>query len=162
MRRTATWLVNLAVGLWISAAVTAGADPAQHAHDDLPAGPIRDRHDLMEGIGKQAEAINNALKAGATGGHVATIETAAKAMAADAKKIPALFPPGSTDPKSRALPAIWENWKTFEEGADSLEKSANALATSAASGDTKDLKEKARQVFSTCKSCHDQFRKPKE
>lgn len=159
MGRTATWLVSLAMGpLMIS--VAALADPTQHAHDDLPPGPIRDRHRLMEGIGQRAEQINNALKAGATGSQVTTIEQAAKAMAGDAQKIPALFPPGSTDSKSRALPAIWQKWSTFEAGATNLEKNATALAASASSGDTRDLKEKARQVFSTCKSCHDQFRKP--
>jgi cytochrome c556 len=156
MRSTATWLVGL------SLVIILALGPAVADHEDLPPGPIRDRHLLMEDIGKQAEQINDALKAGAAGEQAATIETAAKALAADALQITALFPTGSLDPKSRALPAIWENWKTFEEGASSLAKSASALASSAASGDTKDIKEKARQVFSVCKSCHDQFRRPKE
>lgn len=160
MRSTTNWRVCLAVGLLLSIAAPVPAD--QHEHDDLPAGPIRDRHALMEGIGEQAETINDAIKAGATGGQVAAIENAANALAADARKIPGRFPKGSTDPKSRALPVIWEHWSTFEKGAAELDTQASALAVAAASGDTKNLKAKARQVFSVCKSCHDQFRKPEE
>ena len=49
-----------------AAVLVAWALNAASAHDasDLPAGPIRDRHELMEGIGKNAKIINEALKKG--------------------------------------------------------------------------------------------------
>jgi cytochrome c556 len=131
-------------------------------HDKLPAGPIRDRHELMENIGEQAENINNAFNVGVEGFDEAIIQRAAQEIAVDAHKIPSLFPKGSTDPNSRALPAIWDNWSKFEGLAKQLEDQAQSLSLAAASEDDENLPEKSKKMFGTCKTCHDQFRKPKE
>jgi cytochrome c556 len=138
------------------------AVPADDDHDDLPAGPIRERHELMEAIGDSAEDINNAFNMGSEGFDVAVIQREAGQIAMNAHRIPSLFPKGSTDPKSRALPAIWENWDKFVALAKDLETSAQSLSDAARSGDDENLKEKSQKVFANCKSCHDQFRKPEE
>ena len=136
-----------------------GAAGIAYAHmkqEDLPAGPIRDRHELMEGIGKNAKAIGDALKRGK---HDPIAEAADKISAA-ASKIPALFPKGSTDPKSRAMPAIWEHWDKFEGLTKELGARASELAAAARSGG--DVGGAAKKMFGNCKSCHDDFRKPEE
>jgi cytochrome c556 len=120
--------------------------------EELPAGSIRDRHELMEGIGKNAKVIGDALKAGNT----APVAGAADRIEADAGKIAALFPPGSTSPKSRARAEIWQNWPRFESDAKQLQTNAAALAAAARAGG--DVRAAARNLFDTCKSCHDQFR----
>ena len=162
MRNTARWLANVSIGVL---ACTAGAlQAAEHKHDHskLPPGPIRDRHELMEGQGQQAQNINEAFNIGAEGFDVAIVQRAAQAIAASAHQIPSLFPKGSTDPNSRALPAIWENgnWDKFQQLAKQLEDQANSLSNAAASGDDENLQPKAKKMFATCKACHDQFRKP--
>ncbi|MGD9763834.1 MAG: cytochrome c [Candidatus Binatia bacterium] len=153
-------LRHVCIAVCIAAPMAAGAGDV--SHHDLPAGPIRDRHELMEDIGKQAKAINDALKAGATGENAKQIQAAATAIAADAPKIAPLFPSGSTHPKSRALPAIWSDWGAFDQSAKELETSATALATAAGSGDAAAIKAKSREMFTTCKTCHDHCRQPDE
>src|SRR5262245_32378560 len=96
------------------------ACPVARAHEPshaIPAGPIRERHELMEGIGKNAKIIGDALKAG----NETPVAAAAEKIQASAAKIPGLFPQGSTDPKSRAKPEIWTNWAKFEESAKKLQ-----------------------------------------
>jgi cytochrome c556 len=124
--------------------------------DELPAGPIRDRHELMEGIGKNAKVIGDALKAGNT----APVAGAAVKIEGAAEKIPALFPAGSTNPKSRAKAEIWQQWPKFEAGAQQLQRNAAVLAGAAKDGT--DVHAAAHNLFDTCKSCHDQFRMPEK
>ncbi len=148
------WMIGAAV-------VIMGAANLAVAHDakDLPPGPIRDRHELMEKIGKNAKIIGDALKAGQMGPE-SGIGPAAMEISTSAAKIPALFPKGSTDPKSRAKPEIWTNWKKFEESAKLLEARAGEVANEAAAGGN--IPVKAQEMFSTCKTCHDDFRKPEK
>jgi cytochrome c556 len=162
MRSTARWLAIVSIGLlaFTPSVVRSG----EHKHDlsKLPAGPIRDRHELMEGLGQQAENINNAFSIGAEGFDTSIIQQAGTAISMAAHQIPSLFPKGSTDPNSRALPAIWTNWDKFEELAKQLEHQGMSLSNAAGAEDDENLKEKANKMFATCKSCHDQFRKPKD
>ena len=123
---------------------------------DLPAGPIHDRHQLMEEIGKNAKAIGEAGKAGKPQD---AVEPAAKIQEA-AKKIPDLFPKGSTHPESRAKPEIWDNWERFVELSKGLETTAGDVVTAAKTGG--DLGAATGPLFLNCKTCHEAFRKPDE
>ncbi len=160
MRTTAKWLTILAIGATTAYPIVRTA--YGHDKDDLPAGPIRDRHWLMEDMGDQAENINEAFDLGSEGFDTEVIARAAGAIAMNAHRIPALYPKGSTDPKSRALPAIWDNWDKFTQLAKDLETQAQSLSQAASSEDDEDLKTKSQKLFGTCKSCHDQFRKPEK
>ncbi len=162
MRSTARRLAILSICVVVFSPGVVPGDEHKHEHSKLPPGPIRDRHELMEAQGDQAENINNAFNLGAEGFDVAVIQRAAQAIAMSAHQIPSLFPKGSTDPNSRALPAIWENWDKFEQLAKQLEEQATSLSNAAAAGDDENLQEKSKKLFATCKSCHDQFRRPKE
>ncbi len=148
----AGWIVGGVASVIVYALAVAGAEHAEK----LPPGPIRDRHELMEGIGKNAKIIGEALKIS----KFDPVAGAAEKIQAAAPKITALFPPGSTDPKSRAKPEIWTNWTKFEENAKQLETNAGALAAAAKSGDN--VPGKIKMMFDTCKSCHDQFRVPEK
>jgi len=134
-----------------------------HDHDKLPPGPIRDRHELMKSMGEEAKNINDAFNIGSEGFDASIIQRSANAIALKAHQIPSLFPPGSTDPNSRALPAIWEtgNWDKFVHNAKELEDEATKLSSSASEDDT-DLPAKSKKLFAICKSCHDQFRAPEK
>ncbi|HYB99050.1 MAG TPA: cytochrome c [Candidatus Limnocylindrales bacterium] len=134
----------------MSAAVANGAD------SKLPAGPIHDRHELMERIGGNAKIIGDAMKAG----DLSPVPAAADKIKEDAAKALPLFPEGSTHESSRALPAIWEQWPKFEASMKDLEDKAGKLAEAARSGG--DVGAASKAMFGNCKSCHDQFRKPDE
>lgn len=124
--------------------------------DKLPAGPIRDRHQLMEGIGKSSKIIGTALKSG----KLDPVADAASKIQADAGKVVALFPKGSTDPNSRAKDEIWTHWDKFEAINKEFEAKAGELAAAAKSGG--DVPAAADAMFAKCKACHDDFRKPDE
>lgn len=162
MRSTARWLANVSICVLACTAGVVQAAEHKHDHSKLPPGPIRDRHELMETQGQQAQDINEAFSMGAEGFDVAMIGRTAQAIALSAHQIPSLFPKGSTDPHSRALPAIWENanWDKFQQLAKQLEDQATSLSNAASAGDDENLQEKANKMFATCKACHDQFRKP--
>ena len=137
--------------------IIVGSVAASFAHKvDLPAGPIRDRHELMEGIGKNAKTIGDGMKSG----NFAPVGPAAEKIQADAAKVDALFPPGSTDPKSRAKPEIWANWPKFQAGTKELATTAGALAAAAQAGSG--VPQAAQKMFDSCKGCHEQFRVPEK
>ncbi|HXQ20553.1 MAG TPA: cytochrome c [Candidatus Acidoferrales bacterium] len=145
-------LVVLSVFLTIGAARVGRA----HEGDDLPAGPIRDRHELMHGIGDNAKVINDAVKAH----DFSPVAGAAEKIEAATAKILPLFPQGSTDPKSRAKPEIWTQWPKFEEGVKQLQTAAAALSTAAKNNG--DVPGATKTLFGACKSCHDPFRVPEK
>lgn len=150
MRKTTTRLVFAATLTFTGLAY------AHAAGKELPAGPIHDRHELMEQVGDHAEIIGKALKSGAHD----PIAGAAKSIQADAAKVLALFPKDSTHPASRAKDEIWSDWAKFEQTNKDMESKAGALAAAAGSGG--DVGQAAKEMFATCKSCHDAFRKPEE
>ncbi|GIW45934.1 MAG: cytochrome c [Candidatus Binatia bacterium] len=129
------------------------------AHDSkepLPEGPIRERHELMERVGKQAKVIGDALKAG----KLDPVGPAAEKIAAEAGKALPLFPEGSTHPRSRAKAEIWQQWDEFEKLMRQLEADAKATAEAAQGGG--DVRAAANKMFGNCKSCHDRFRLPEK
>lgn len=133
-----------------------GLAAAHAAEKELPAGPVRDRHDLMEHVGKNAKTIGDALKSG----QHAPITDAARAIQADSAKVLALFPKGSAHPDSRAKDEIWSDWAKFEQANKDMDAKAGALAAAAESGG--DVGAAGKAMFGTCKSCHDSFRRPDE
>ena len=129
------------------------------AHADehkLPAGPIHDRHELMEGVGDDAEAIGKALKAGKTADAAAPAER----IAGSVEKFLTLFPAGSEHADSRAKPEIWTKRAEFDRLGKELVTTATALAAAAKSGG--DVKAASGAMFKNCKACHTEFRKPDE
>jgi cytochrome c556 len=146
---------RLAAGL-LGGALTASLALAHGAGHELPEGPIRERHDLMEDIGKNSKKIGGAMKAGSLEG----VPEAADAIKAAAGRIPSLFPEGSVHEKSRAKPEIWQSWNDFKRFSAELEESAGSLAVAARSGLSVEAASQA--MFTNCKSCHDRFRTPEE
>jgi len=143
--------------LALAALLATGAASASDDHDkELPAGPIRDRHELMEKVGDDAKAIGAATKAGKPADAVKPAQDIAAAL----EKAPSLFPPGSESPLSRAKPEVWSNKKKFDELAAEGRAKALALAEAAKSGG--DLKAASGAMFQKCKACHDEFRVPEE
>ena len=148
-------LVASAIVATMAASASAWAQPAAKSDEHaLPAGPIHDRHEIMEGMGLSAKAIGAALKSGKPA-------DAAKPAEDIAGKVDAflrLFPDGSTGHGSRAKPAIWAERAKFDSLGAGLKVKATAVADAAKSGG--DVKAASNAMFGNCKSCHDQFREP--
>lgn len=140
----------------LSALVVAVPGVGHADEKELPAGPIHDRHELMEDIGKNAKTIGDALKSG----NLEPVAKAAEDIHADATKACTLFPKGSEHEASRAKPEIWQKWDEFERLCKELGTTSAELAAVAKAGG--DVKTAANAMFGNCKSCHDDFRKPEE
>lgn len=144
------WQLSLAL------AVLALSVPASAHEDDLPEGPIRERHELMEKIGDNAKKIGQAMKAGRTD----EIAEPARELRDAAPKIDALFPEGSTHPKSRALDAIWKDWTGWQRDSKEFQEASAALVTAAET--QTDLQLAVKRLFDSCKGCHEAFRAPED
>lgn len=143
--------------LCAAALTVAVAVPAAASDADLPAGPIHDRHELMEEIGANAKKIGDAMKSGARD----QVAAPARAIRDAAAKVLPLFPEGSLHPKSRALDTIWKDWVGYEKSNKEFEDAAAALVVAAESGSA-ELPQAVKRMFDSCKSCHEAFRAPEE
>ncbi len=144
-----TILVPFLFLVWVAAPVAAD-------DEELPEGPIRDRHELMEEIGANAKKIGNAMKVGATD----EILEPAQALQEAAPKVLDLFPKGSQHPRSRALAAIWADWTQFERANARFEAAAGGLVAAAENGGP--FPPAVKKLFDSCKGCHESFREPED
>ena len=118
---------------------------------------VAERQKVMKANGAAWKNVQDKVKAGNIAGAAEDADT----MAQNAKRIPALFPPGSLEGKTAAKPEIWQKWPEFEASAKNFEmeavklrdtaKTNNAAATQAL---VKDFGRKA------CGTCHQPFRVP--
>lgn len=125
------------------------------------AATVKERQAVMKEIGGKTGAINAFIKEGK--GTAADVEAAAKAIAADAGKIPSLFPEGSgldkiKDPLTGAKPEIWTDRAKFEAAAKTLADEAAKLGDVAKSGNKDEIAAQFGKVGATCGTCHTSFR----
>ena len=83
--------------------------------------------------------------------------TAQQALKTHMKDIPDLFHDPQSDPKSEALPLIWETWGDFERKGTNAYLAVSALDTQSLEG----LRGTLLRVGNTCLDCHQTYRKEK-
>jgi cytochrome c556 len=147
----------------------AGCDGPQTAPDsstsasDAPVDAdviVKKRKANFKDIGKANKVAKAALES--TPPDFATAASAAASIKDDAGKIVGLFPEGTgpdANPKTEALPVIWQKNGEFKAAAAKLASAADELKTAA---DAKDLAATAKamgDIGGACKGCHEQFRK---
>ena len=75
-------------------------------------------------------------------------------------KLPwAAFTEGSDKGETRAKPEIWKDSAKFKEAGDKMQAELAKLAVAAKAGNVDALKTAFGPAASTCKGCHDNFRK---
>lgn len=121
---------------------------------------FKNREALMKGFGQRMGVVKAAVVDGT--GTLEAAAAAAQEIAAGAPDIAAVFPEGSINAESEALPVIWEKWPEFEAKSGEMQKLAAALADAAKSGD----KNATLAAFGTlgkngCGGCHESFRQKK-
>ena len=121
------------------------------------ADPVADRIQLMKKQGAVMQDITTKLRAGSLDGVAANADT----LSDTAKAIPGLFPAGSTSPKSRAKPEIWQKKAEFDGYARSLDDQAKKVAGLARANNLPGTQAAVAEMGrTTCGACHNAFRGP--
>lgn len=148
------------VGILVAAGVALpAADAGSH---EGATGVVKERMDLMKGMGKAMKTISQAMMMGGADEVSPAMKAAADSLAASTKRVPALFPPGSDGGGTKALPAVWSDNAGFNKAANQASKAAQALADAAAAGDTFALMDAVDAVGASCRTCHRTFREKDE
>ena len=123
-------------------------------------GIVKERMDLMKDVGAQMKAVGKMIE-GETAFDPVGAASAARRIADHSRGVLAMFPEGSNDPPSEALPVIWEEWADFAQLVSDMETRAGALAESAEDAKDADaIRPQFAALGKTCSACHDDFRKP--
>ena len=120
-------------------------------------GIVKERMVLMKKIGKQMRSINIMAK-GKRPFNAEKISRHAEIIQRSSSKIPALFPEGSLQKPTEALPIIWTQWDRFLEETARLERAAAALKKLAEQGDKSATLAQFSKLGNTCSGCHETFR----
>jgi cytochrome c556 len=154
---SASVMLRGAVVVVVVAALT-GACKTAETPKMSAADAIDARQKLMKEQGAAMRSIQDKLKAG----QPQAVAVDAQKLVDTSKRIPALFPEGSLDPKtSRAKPEIWQKRSEFEGYAKTLQTKAQQLAATSQSGNPQATGAAAADLGkTTCTACHDTFRGP--
>ena len=125
------------------------------AADDV----IKTRQADMKEMGKSLKAIKGIIDAN---GSAADVVAPANKIVEVAGLIPSLFPKGSDQGKTGALPAIWEKWDEFAKHADDLKTEATMLASAGQSGDLATVRAQFDKTAKMCGACHKENKKKED
>ena len=121
-------------------------------------GVVKMRMEMMKGIASNMKTIANMLK-GQEEFDPSSASAAAKQIGAHANDMPDMFPEGSTDKPSEALPEIWENWDEFVAMSLALSRDAKEMANLAANASSAtEIEDAFKRVGKSCGSCHEKYR----
>lgn len=143
---------HLAFSLGLVAICAAGTAPA---HDGVQNAAVMARMHGMKEIGSRMAVLGDMAK-GKTGFDARRARDAAAALAQAAAGTPTLFEPRQSDPKSEALPAIWQSFDDFTALSGDLERSARRAATQIRDIDS--LRAATGDLGGACKACHSRYR----
>ncbi len=126
------------------------------AHGGVKNKDVMARMEVMKTIGDQMKIIGAMAKEEA-GFDAGAANAALTEIAAQSAQIQALFEARAGDPKSEALPAIWEDWKDFAQLASTAETTAEGMIGTISA--EADLGPVLGKLGGTCKACHSKYRK---
>lgn len=123
------------------------------AHNGVKNAQVMARMQGMEQIGAASKTLGNMARGRLA--YDADAAAAAKAaLTLHAGEIAGLFEENASDPKSEALPVIWEDFADFTAKADALTQAAEALDISSADS----IGAGMRAIGGSCRSCHSTYR----
>lgn len=124
----------------------------------LAADAFQERHMAMETVGDAMKPLAAIAKKEAPF-DAAVVKANATTIADNLRKAQALFPAGSGGGESRAKPEIWTDAAGFEKTMKDAQAAAVALQFVA---DEAAYRPALGALGSSCKSCHDKYRLPKQ
>jgi cytochrome c556 len=111
---------------------------------------ISERQALMRRLADQLQGVWDGLAAG----DGVAIQKGAQAIAGQAARLPALFPPESLHPPSRAQPTIAAEVSTFEAITRAMREAAEATAAAAKRETLDQVRPHLTRLVQTCRRCH--------
>ncbi len=153
--------VVLCVVLSISVVAGGAIFGAAHlkAHEDAT-GIVKERMDNMKSFGKAVGAMSDMIKGTIAYDGLAVRQGAKTIRSHSGDELIALFPEGSMDEHSEALPTIWQDWTRFSDLAAKLQTRAGALEAAADSQAA--FMPAFIDLTDTCTACHTKFRQKQE
>ena len=122
-------------------------------------GVVKERMMLMKDISKSMKEIAAMMKGEVDYDSEKMSSLASIIASKGGEQITKLFPNGSLDETTEALPSIWQDWAKFKAVSGQLETTANELK--AMSGDQFDAMDPFQKLAQTCGACHRTFRQKK-
>ena len=127
---------------------------------------VEQRIEAMKTIGQSMKRLAEMMQGKTFYEPVKTHALAATIKIYGGSELTKLFPEGSLDQPTRALPAIWSNWQEFKALSDQLSETAGDLIrmTSHERGNNTEryiVDAAFKRLAKTCSSCHKTFRKKK-
>jgi cytochrome c556 len=117
---------------------------------------IKYRHAVMDAMAGHTSAFS--MIAFGMVDHPEFLQSHANALADAGAQLKILFPEGSGEGETDALPAIWEEPEKFAASIEEAEKATAALSDAAASGDRKAIVGAFKALGQSCKGCHESYR----
>ncbi|MEP1200574.1 c-type cytochrome [Tateyamaria sp.] len=139
---------------FVAATLALGATAAL-AHTGVKNPAVMARMNGMSAISDNVEVLGTMAK-GQVAFDAASAKMAARAIARHSAESVDLFTAQETDPKSEALPAIWENFDDFTSKAQDLEAFANEWSEKIST--LEDVRAGIRPLGQSCKACHSLYR----
>ena len=119
------------------------------------------RHGYFEQMGRATKAVNNELKGSAPS--IETIRRHAAELHAQAQRLPGWFPLGSgrtPGTRIRAEDEIWSDPQGFARAQQAFLAATRRFDAAARSGDIAAVRGALPDLQSSCKGCHDRYRRP--
>lgn len=138
-----------------AAALCAVTATAALAHSGVTNKAVKAWMQTMSAIGQNTKVLGTMSK-GVAEFDALEARRAAKAIAQKAGQIPELFKTPASDPKSEALPVIWQDFEDFSAKATDLRQSA--LRAAATIRTRSDLRAAMTEIGGACQACHKAYR----
>ena len=125
------------------------------AHSGVKDKNVKERMMLMKEMAGNTKIIGQMLK-GKTSFDTIQVKLALERLSALSLETPKVFTINATDPKSEAMPNIWDEFDEFTKLSKDLAETSIVLANSVAT--IEDLRPALKKVSSGCKACHSRYR----
>ena len=139
----------LAAAAGVAAAVAAGAVYGEEE--------IEYRKDVMLSMAAHLSALTELLTEEMDFDE-SHLQAQATSLGVNAQLVSSLFPAGSDEGDTAALPGIWQRPEQFLARAEAAEREGRNLVAAAESGDREFLVQSLKRLADACRNCHREFR----
>ena len=125
------------------------------AHSGVKDKNVKERMMVMKEMAGNTKIIGQMLK-GKTSFDSNQVKLALERLSALSLETPKVFTINATDPKSEAMPNIWDEFDEFTKLSNDLAETSIVLANSVENAE--DLRPVLKRISSGCKACHSRYR----
>ena len=125
------------------------------AHSGVKDKNVKERMMVMKEMAGNTKIIGQMLK-GKTSFDSNQVKWALERLSALSLETPKVFTINATDPKSEAMPNIWDEFDEFTKLSKDLAETSIVLANSVENPE--DLRPALKRISSGCKACHSRYR----